>query len=87
MPNIKSAKKFMRVTAKKTALNRAKKKTFKEAIKKVLDLVKAEKFNEAKKAFVVAQKALDKAAKKGVIKKNTAARKKSRLSKKLKSTK
>jgi len=87
MPNIKSAKKFMRVTAKKTALNRAKKKTFKEAIKKVLDLVKAEKFNEAKKAFVVAQKALDKAAKKGVIKKNTAARKKSRLSKKLKPTK
>lgn len=77
----------MRVTAKKTALNRAKKKTFKEAIKKVLDLVKAEKFNEAKKAFVVAQKALDKAAKKGVIKKNTAARKKSRLSKKLKPTK
>lgn len=87
MPNIKSAKKFMRVTAKKTALNRAKKKIFKEAIKKVLDLVKAEKFNEAKKAFVVAQKALDKAAKKGVIKKNTAARKKSRLSKKLKPTK
>lgn len=77
----------MRVTAKKTALNRAKKKIFKEAIKKVLDLVKAEKFNEAKKAFVVAQKALDKAAKKGVIKKNTAARKKSRLSKKLKPTK
>lgn len=77
----------MRVTAKKTALNRAKKKNFKEAIKKVLDLVKAEKFNEAKKAFVVAQKALDKAAKKGVIKKNTAARKKSRLSKKLKPTK
>ncbi|HHX58522.1 MAG TPA: 30S ribosomal protein S20 [Candidatus Moranbacteria bacterium] len=86
MPNTKAAKKFMRVTAKKTALNRTKKKAFRDAVKKVLDLVKAEKFDEAKKAFVVAQKTLDKAAKKGVIKKNAAARKKSRLSKKLKAS-
>ncbi len=83
MPNTKSAKKYIRSTARKTSLNRIKRKTFRDAIKKVTELVKEKKISEAKKAFIVAQKALDKAAKAGVIKKNTAARKKSRLARKL----
>ena len=83
MANTKSAQKFIKVTAKKTSLNNAKKKDFRKAIKDVLQLVSEEKMDEAKKAFIVAQKALDKAAKAGVIKKNAAARKKSRLSRKL----
>ena len=49
-----------------------------------LDLyIQAESFEEAKKLAIAAQKALDKAAKHGTIKKNTAARKLSRLMKKV----
>lgn len=48
-------------------------------MRKVLDLIQEEKLEKAEEAFKVAQKAIDKAAKAGVIKKNTAARKKSRL--------
>ncbi len=74
----------MRITATNTSRNNASKRDFRIAIKKVLELVKENKIDQAKKAFLLAQKALDKAAKKGIIKKNTAARKKSRLVKKLK---
>lgn len=74
----------MRITATNTSRNNASKRDFRIAIKKVLELVKENKIDQAKKAFLAAQKALDKAAKKGIIKKNTAARKKSRLVKKLK---
>jgi len=84
MPNTKSAKKYMRITATNTSRNNASKRDFRIAIKKTLELVKENKLDEAKKVFLVAQKALDKAVKKGVIKKNTAARRKSRLAKKLK---
>ena len=84
MPNTKAAKKYMRVTAKNTSENNAKKREFRSATKKVLELVKEKKLDEAKNAFVAAQKAIDKAAKTGVIKKNTAARKKSRLSRRIK---
>ncbi|MEA2007202.1 MAG: 30S ribosomal protein S20 [Patescibacteria group bacterium] len=84
MPNTKSAKKYMRKTATNTSRNNADKRAFRNAIKKVLQLVKEDKIDDAKKEFIVAQKALDKAVKKGVIKKNTAARSKSRLTKKLK---
>ncbi len=51
-----------------------------EAIKKVRALVSEKKKDEANSALPVAYKAIDKAAKRGVIKQNTAARKKSRLS-------
>lgn len=74
----------MRITETNTSRNNTNKRDFRIAIKKVLELVKENKIDEAKKEFLVAQKALDKAAKKGVIKKNTAARRKSRLAKKLK---
>ncbi len=84
MPQKKSAKKYIKVTKRNTSLNNAKKKAFREAIKDVLELVKNDKMSDAKKAFVKAQKALDKAAQSGVIKKRAAARKKSRLVKQLK---
>ena len=83
MPIKKSAKKFIRTTSKKTSRNNARKKEFRTAIKNVLELIRNDKYDEAQKAFIKAQKALDKAAKTGVIKKNTASRKKSRLAKKL----
>jgi len=84
MPIKKSAKKYLRASKRRAAQNLKVKKTFKEAVKKLAELAKAEKIDEAKKMFPTVQKALDKAAKGNVISKNTAARKKSRLSKMLK---
>lgn len=87
MPIKQSAKKYVRSTLTKTSRNNARKREFREAIKNVLELIQDDKYDQAKKAFVKAQKALDKAAKTGVIKKNTASRKKSRLVKRLVSIK
>ena len=56
----------------------------KETVKEVRELVSQNKKAEAEKILKDAYKALDKAAKTGVIKKNTASRKKSRLAKALK---
>jgi len=84
MPIKKSAKKYLRASAKRAAQNLKIKKTFKEAVKKIGDLVKAGKTEDAKKMFPTVQKAFDKAAKVNVITKNTAARLKSRLAKMLK---
>ncbi len=53
----------------------------KTVIKKVMKLAAAKKIEEAKKLLPLAYKAIDKSAKTGVIKKNAAARKKSRLAK------
>ena len=85
MPIKKSAKKYIRVSEKKTALNRKRKLDLRVAVKKVAELTKEGKKADAQKALVLAQKALDKATKTGIIKKNTASRKKSRLSKAIKS--
>lgn len=79
VPIKKSAKKYIRVTAGKTARNKTVKGVFRSAIKKARQLAEAGNLAEAKKWFAVAQKSLDKAVQKKVIKKNTAARLKSRL--------
>lgn len=84
MPIKNAAKKALRQDKKKKALNLARKKTMKETIKKFQKLVKAGKKDEAQKLLPLAQKAIDKAKKRGVLKKNTASRKKSILSKLLK---
>jgi small subunit ribosomal protein S20 len=80
MPIKKSAKKYMRVTAKNTLRNRSIKGVLKSTIKKTREAVSAGKLDEAKEWYAKAQKAIDKAAQKKVLKKNNAARKKSRLS-------
>lgn len=80
MPITRSAKKALRVSDKKHSINERTKKLLKETIKGVEKLVEAKKFDEAKKSLPKAYSAIDKASKKGVIKKNTASRKKSRLS-------
>ena len=78
MANIKSAQKRIRVAAKKQARNKHVKSTTKTAIKKV---VTATGTSEANALLIQAIAAIDKAASKGVYHKNTAARKKSRLTK------
>lgn len=79
MPITKSAKKALRGSAKKKAVNDRVTKIYKEVTKNVVKLSKTNK-DEAKKLLSKAQSAIDKAMKKGVLKKNTASRKKSLLS-------
>ncbi|MDD6796581.1 MAG: 30S ribosomal protein S20 [Clostridiaceae bacterium] len=83
MANIKSAKKRILVAEKKTARNRMVKSALKTTIKKFETAVAANNAEEAKTLFVGASKALDMAAQKGIVHKNMAARKKSRLAAKL----
>jgi len=81
MPIIKSAKKALRGSLRKKVINDRSKKKIKESVKKIQKLVKEKKIDEAKKILPVAYSVIDKAAKKGIIKKNNASRRKSRLSK------
>ncbi len=79
MPITKSAKKAIRSSLRKKAVNDQKKRAMKEIIKKVEKASKSDKA-EAIKILSSAFQTIDKAAKGGVIKKNNAARKKARLS-------
>jgi len=83
MPNIKSAKKRVKIIEKKTLRNNMIKSGYKSAVRKFEEAVDAGNIEEAKTLFVEATKKIDQACTKGVIVKNTAARKKSRLAKKL----
>ena len=93
MPNIKSAKKSLRQDIKKHKSNLRTKGKMKKIIKGLNEFAeKLEKSagkiaeNDAKKiqeCLTAAYKNIDKAVKKGVIKKNTASRKKSKLAKKV----
>jgi len=83
MPNIKSAKKRVKIIEKKTLQNSMIKSAYKSAIKKFESSLEAGNIEEAKSLFSEATKKIDQACSKGVIVKNTAARKKSSLAKKL----
>ena len=79
MPITQSAKKAIRGSLRKKGYNDSRKRAMKEVIKKIEKIVKTDK-KEALKMLPSAFAIIDKAAKKNVIKKNNAARKKSRLS-------
>lgn len=81
MPITKSAKKALRQNVRRKARNLIYKRKIKELIKEARKLVLEKKLEEAAKMLPQIYKALDKAVKKGVLKKNTASRKKSRLTK------
>ena len=81
MANIKSAKKRIKVIAKKTLRNKMINSGAKTAIKKVIAAVDSGEKDSALAAYKNAASKIDKAATKGVYHKNTAARKKSRLAK------
>ena len=83
MPNIKSAKKRVKVIEKKTLRNNMIKSGYKSAVRKFEEAIEAGNIEEAKTLFSQATRKIDQACTKGVIVKNTAARKKSNLSKKL----
>ena len=83
MPNIKSAKKRVKIIEKKTLTNNMIKSAYKSAVKKFEQAVEAGNKAEATTLMAEATKKVDQACTKGVIVKNTAARKKSSMSKKL----
>ena len=83
MPNIKSAKKRVLVTEKKTARNKAVKSEVKTEVKKFIALVQTGDKAAASAKFSETCSIIDGAVSKGVMKKNTAANKKSGLAKKL----
>ncbi|MFA6296948.1 MAG: 30S ribosomal protein S20 [Candidatus Paceibacterota bacterium] len=84
MPITSSAKKALRSSKRKRVVNLVNKEKMNKVVKTVKKLVVSKSKDEAKKELSLAYKAIDKAAKKGVIKKNTASRKKSRLAKAIK---
>lgn len=86
MPNKKSAKKELRKNVKRKAANQKQMADLRKLVKNNLKAVQ-DKDSKVKDDFKMTVKSLDKAAKKGLIKKNTAARKKSRLQKKINSLK
>ena len=76
MPRIRSAKKRMRQSRKQRVTNRNQRTALRTALKKVRTATGA----ATTAAFHAAEKLLDRAARKGLIHRNTAARHKSRLS-------
>lgn len=80
MPLLRSAKKALRSSARKRVFNLRRKKAMEDNVKAFRKLVAAGKADQARELLPSLYRAIDKAAKRGVIKKNTAARKKSRLS-------
>jgi len=84
MPTTHSAKKAIRQDKGRKKLNDTRKKNIKNLIKQAQALIKENKHTEAKKLLPEIYKSLDKAAKVNSIKKNTASRKKSRITKLLK---
>lgn len=79
-----SAKKAIRVSAKKRIFNLRRRDALKDATKSFMKALNAKKAEGAEKLLSAAYVAIDKAKKRGIIKKNTAARKKARLAAALK---
>lgn len=84
MPITRSAKKALRASIRKAEYNERRRRAMKEAVKVVRKIAAEKKGSDARTELSRAYKAIDKAAKRGVIKKGAASRKKSRLAKALK---
>lgn len=87
MPITKGAAKADRQSKKKRIFNIRRKNVLSDVVKDVNKAVSAGDGAKAKELLPKAYQAIDKAAKRGVIKDNTAARKKSRLAARVKATK
>ena len=82
MPNIKSAEKRVKVIATKTLRNQMLKSNLKTTIKSFLSTVDGGDKAAIETAYKKTVKTVDQAASKGILHKNTAARKKSAITKK-----
>jgi len=81
-----SAKKALRVSLRRRVFNARRKKAMKDSVKETTKLIAAKKPAEAQKSLPALYQSVDKAAKHGTIKKNTAARMKSRITKRVGAT-
>jgi small subunit ribosomal protein S20 len=79
MPITSSAKKALRASKRKRVFNLRRKRAIEQVVKKIKKFLHDKNLEEARKLVPLAYKAIDKAMKANTIKKNTAARKKSRL--------
>ncbi|MGD9498649.1 MAG: 30S ribosomal protein S20 [Armatimonadota bacterium] len=79
MPQRAAMHKHLRQTRVRTQRNRMRKQAMKQAIRQVLEAARSGDAQAVKEALPVAQKAIDKAAQRGIIHQHTAARRKSRL--------
>lgn len=79
MPNIESARKRVRQSAKRNKRNRSAKSMVISGRKALLEAIEAGNKSEALKLFAVYASELDKSVKKGILKFNNASRKKSRI--------
>ncbi len=83
MPNIKSAKKRVLQTAKRHLRNQARKSSLKTAIKKVVNAIELNDIENSKALLIAAESKIARAKSKGILHPNTAARKISKLAKKV----
>ncbi len=83
MPNIKSSIRSVKTDAERRAKNAPMKAAYRNASRKVVALTATGSQEEAQATFAIASGLIDKAARKGIIHKNAAARRKSRLAKKI----
>ena len=83
MANTKSAIKRIRRISKQTAVNKARKIKYRNALKKMNTLIKAKKKSEALKFLPKLNSEVMKVAKTGIIKKQNASRNVSRITKKI----
>ncbi len=84
MPNTASAKKAVRVIARRTEVNKARKSRVRTFLRKVEEAIASGNQDEAKEALKAAQPEIMRAAQKGAIEKKMASRKISRLSSRIK---
>lgn len=87
MPNLQATKKALRGSKKKRQYNDRVRRQMKEATKDFTNKLEAEDVTGAEELLSTVYEKIDKANKKGIIKDNTAARKKSRFSRMLKEAK
>lgn len=83
MANTRSAEKRIRQTGRRTIRNRMVRSRFRTLIRRFRESIQGENAEEIRSAFSRAVSALDKAVQSGVIHKNTASRRKSRLAREL----
>ena len=83
MPTSASAKKRVRQSEKRRLRNRAVRSNLRTQVRKVLEAIDAKDADAARERFRAMESGIDKAARKGVIHRNAAARKKARLAKRV----
>ena len=83
MANTSSAKKAERVALRRRVINARRRKGMKDAVKSISKLITGKDAKGATAMFAHLQKAVDKAVKGGLIKRNAAARIKSKMAKKI----